>query len=123
MAPCRPTPYDRAAARLCFPSPVPLTIISCLEGLDPVCVAYQAVSAKGSAMLRVLGAQPPLRHARRCDGLSRREMLRAGGLGALGLSLPGLWQGQAAAAEASRPSPAPASSGRGRAKSCIILFL
>ncbi len=25
-----------------------------------------------------------------CDGISRREMLRVGGLGALGLSLPGL---------------------------------
>ena len=25
-----------------------------------------------------------------CDGITRREMLRVGGLGALGLSLPGL---------------------------------
>ncbi len=51
---------------------------------------------------------------RLCDRVSRREMLRAGGLGILGLSLPGLLRSQAAA------SPA---AGRGKAKSCIVLFL
>lgn len=45
-----------------------------------------------------------------CDGLSRREVLRIGGLSALGLSLPQLLQARSAA-------PA------GKAKSCIILFL
>lgn len=54
---------------------------------------------------------------RRTSDLPRREFLRAGGLGALGLSLPWLDGSLAAAVQ-----PA---SGRmaGRAKSCIILFL
>src|SRR5262245_54211325 len=39
----------------------------------------------GSAMLRLLGESTPL-----CDGVSRREFLRAGGLGLAGLTLPGL---------------------------------
>jgi hypothetical protein len=56
------------------------------------------------------------RGARLCDGLSRREWLRAGGLGAFGLSLPGLLQ-----AQAEHPADAPGSFGR--AKSCILLFL
>jgi hypothetical protein len=42
-----------------------------------------------------------------CDGLSRRELLRVGGLSALGLSLPQLL----------------AAPRQGRAKSCIVLFL
>lgn len=56
---------------------------------------------------------------RLCDGWSRREVLRAGGLGLLGsgLDLAALLR----AAEA-RPSFSPAA-GFGRAKSCIVLFL
>jgi hypothetical protein len=54
--------------------------------------------------------------ARLCDGLSRREWLRIGGLGTFGLSLPGLLQ-----ARAERPADAPDSFGK--AKSCILLFL
>src|SRR5688500_14476401 len=46
-------------------------------------------------------------------GFSRREALRAGGLSALGLSLPALLQARAAAAPA----------GAARARSCIVLFL
>jgi hypothetical protein len=49
---------------------------------------------------------------RLCDGLPRREFLRVGGLGLLGLGLPGLFHGRATAA----PTPA-------RARSCIQLFL
>src|SRR4029077_17489114 len=58
--------------------------------------------------------------ARLCDGLSRREALRAGSLGLLGLSLPELLRSREAAAAARVPS-----SGKsyGKAKSCIILFL
>jgi uncharacterized protein (DUF1501 family) len=67
-------------------------------------------------MLRILAGQPRL-----CDGLSRREMLRIGGLGSLGLALPQLFQGRAAA-EAGQSAPQTAK-GRGRAKNCIILFL
>src|SRR3977135_2100457 len=48
--------------------------------------------------------------ARLCDGLSRREVLRAGGLGLLGLCLSGL---HAASAPARK----------GKARSCILLFL
>ena len=58
-------------------------------------------------MLTVLG------EARRaCDGLTRRELLRAGGLGLLGLGLPGML-----AAEQARPGSG------GRARSVIFLFL
>ncbi len=49
--------------------------------------------------------------ARLCDGLTRREALRVGGLSALGLSWPALLRGRTAAP------------GRGRAKQCIVLFL
>src|SRR5262249_42576012 len=51
--------------------------------------------------------------SRLCGGLSGREVLRAGGLAALGLSLPTLLR--------SRVSAAPQSGGR--AKNCIVLFL
>src|SRR5436190_10648594 len=46
---------------------------------------------------------------RLCDGLTRREWLRVGGLGAFGLSLPQLLAGR-------EKSPT------GKAKSCIVLF-
>ena len=59
--------------------------------------------------------------ARLCDGWSRRELLRVGGLGWLGLSLPGLWGGEAAV-KASAAAVGPQGS-FGRAKSCIIFFL
>ena len=53
---------------------------------------------------------------RLCDGLTRREWLRVGGLSAMGLSLPALLAGRSVAA--------PAASGSfGKAKSCIVLFL
>ncbi len=63
-------------------------------------------------MLRFLGEG-----SRLCDGRSRREILRVGGLGLLGagLGLPGLARGSA------RPDLAGGSFGR--AKSCIVLFL
>src|SRR5262245_35599873 len=54
------------------------------------------------------------RGRRLCDGLSRREVLRAGGLSALGLTLPELLRCRVTA------SP---TTGRGRAKNCIVLFL
>jgi Protein of unknown function (DUF1501) len=69
-------------------------------------------------MLSILGSG----RSRLCDGISRREMLRVGGLGAFGLGLPMLLQAQQArAAEASRSQPGAA--GAQRAKSCIVLFL
>src|SRR5262245_52156887 len=51
---------------------------------------------------------------RLCDGLSRREWLRIGGLGAFGVSLPALL-GNKAQAEKSKSF--------GKAKACIVLFL
>lgn len=51
---------------------------------------------------------------RLCDGWTRREWLRVGGLGAFGLSLPGLVHARPQSAEA-RTS--------GKAKACIVLFL
>src|SRR5438067_13290799 len=62
-------------------------------------------------MLTIRGSRRSL-----CDGLSRREFLRVGGLGALGLGLADVFA-----------MPAPPSSARpahfGRANSCILLFL
>lgn len=49
-------------------------------------------------------------------GLGRREWLRIGGLGCLGLSLPGL-------AAAVQPSPAGRGRAFGRARSCLIVFM
>jgi hypothetical protein len=52
-----------------------------------------------------------------CQGLTRRELLRAGGLGLFGLSLPALLRSQAQAMAASRHPTF------GKAKSCLIVFL
>jgi len=51
--------------------------------------------------------------ARLCDGMTRREWLRIGGLGAFGLSLPALLQSQRGKA----------ANGVAKAKACIVLFL
>jgi hypothetical protein len=66
-------------------------------------------------MLDVILGRP----SRRCDGTSRRDFLRVGAVGALGLSLPGLLQGEAHAARLG-----PARKARGaRARSVILVFL
>jgi hypothetical protein len=64
-------------------------------------------------MLRILGSRKTL-----CDGLTRRDFLHIGGLGAFGLGLSDVfrWQAAQAAAPALRPS------GFGNAKACILLF-
>lgn len=64
-------------------------------------------------MLDILGPS-----SRTCQGRSRRELLRAGGLGLLGVSLPGLLRSQARAAPANGRHPT-----FGKAKSCLIIFL
>ncbi len=56
--------------------------------------------------------------ARLCDGMTRREMLRVGGLGAFGLSMAGFEQALAAGR-----ADGGLSSSFGRAKRCIVLFL
>ena len=59
-----------------------------------------------------------------CEGVSRREWLQLGGLGALGLNLAGLSAGRAADNRVTRAGPATQSAASfGRAKSCIVLFL
>lgn len=58
---------------------------------------------------------------RTCEGWTRRDWLRVGGLGLAGcgsLSLPGLWRGRASASQAVTRAR-----GFGRAKSCIVLFM
>ncbi|MBX9679354.1 MAG: DUF1501 domain-containing protein [Gemmataceae bacterium] len=53
--------------------------------------------------------------SRLCDGITRRQALCAGGLSALGLTMPQLLRSQARASEAGRPTS--------KAKRCIVLFL
>lgn len=57
---------------------------------------------------------------RLCDGLTRRDMLRVGGLGAFGLSLPELLRSRAAEAATATALTARTP---GKAKACIVLFL
>jgi Protein of unknown function (DUF1501) len=67
-------------------------------------------------MLRILGSPK-----RFCDGLTRRDMLVAGGLGLFGLGLADLLRAE----EARGAQPKGLRSGRsfGKAKACILLFL
>src|SRR5262245_867104 len=65
-------------------------------------------------MLHILGSRTRL-----CDGITRREALRAGGLALTGLTLPHLWRAtEAPAAPTSKPT-----AGFGTAKRCILLYL
>src|SRR5262245_20140277 len=64
-------------------------------------------------MLRILGSPKTL-----CDGLTRRDMLQAGALGALGLSLADYFRLSAA-----QTAPASPQRSFGQAKSCILLYL
>src|SRR5262245_64468050 len=63
-------------------------------------------------MLRLLGSPTTL-----CDGLTRRDLLHLGGLGALGLGL-----GDFFSLQEGHAAPARATSGFGKAKACILLF-
>src|SRR5262245_18183730 len=68
-------------------------------------------------MLRVLSSEKKL-----CDGVSRRDLLHAGGLGICGLSLARLLEARAArASDGSEGATRPP--GFGRAKNCILLYL
>ena len=58
--------------------------------------------------------------ARLCDGLSRRELLRVGGLGAFGLSAGQLSSARGESLATENPAGLP---GFGKARSCIVLFL
>jgi hypothetical protein len=63
------------------------------------------------------------RPAQLCDRVSRREVLRVGGLSGLGLSLPALWQLQAAARDTAAMGIPPTDKTFGRAKNVIYLYL
>lgn len=65
----------------------------------------------------------PQSPVRLCDGISRREWMRLGGLSALGLSLPALLQLQAQAREGLPPGIPPTDTTFGRAKNVIFLYL
>ena len=65
-------------------------------------------------MIRLLGTPKTL-----CDGLSRRDLLHVGGLGAFGLSLSSFLRIKAAE---SIPPQRASTSTFGRAKACILLF-
>jgi hypothetical protein len=56
--------------------------------------------------------------ARTCEGVTRRDWLRVGGLGAAGLMLPDLLHARAA-----RPAPSCGKDSFGHARSCILCFL
>ncbi len=58
-----------------------------------------------------------------CDGLTRREWLRLGGLGTFGLGLDHLLAAQSARADAITNIAADTASSFGKAKACIVLFL
>ena len=58
-----------------------------------------------------------------CDRVSRRDWLRVGGLGILGLNLPGLLRAEDAQRRPrTRPASARGKTG-GRARACILLYL
>lgn len=65
-------------------------------------------------MLRILGSPKKL-----CDGVTRRDMLWAGGLGLFGLGLPQFLR----LADAQPSQPATPARSFGRAKACILLYL
>src|SRR4051812_19451074 len=65
-------------------------------------------------MLSIKGPQ-----VRLCDGISRRDFVRVGAVGSLGLGLPQLLAAEAAAAEATRAAGASSK----RPKNCILFFL
>src|SRR5947209_1829218 len=67
-----------------------------------------------TVMLRILGSPKRL-----CNGMTRREMLVAGGLSLLGLGLSDYLRLSEAQAGSAQPRPRTF----GRAKACILLYL
>lgn len=55
-------------------------------------------------------------HLRRCDGVTRRDVLHVGGLTAFGLGMTNIFKGRNALAEQTPPSPI-------RARSCVLIWL
>lgn len=69
-------------------------------------------------MLRILGSAKTL-----CDSITRREMMRVGGLGMYSLGVADLWKLQAAQQSVGTNVAADGPSGFGRAKRIILLYL
>src|SRR5579872_7164200 len=67
-------------------------------------------------MFSILG-----RKVRLCDGITRREVMRIGGLGFTGLMCSD-WLRAQAAAELSTRAGAPAAGSFGKAKACILIY-
>src|SRR5829696_3118555 len=88
---------------------LPALVASCFPATPPILFQEAVLSHGGSAMLRIHG-----RGTRLCDGITRRELLRVGGLALGGLTLADVLRGQANAA-------APPSVRRG--KSVIMIWL
>ena len=65
----------------------------------------------------------PGKYGATCDGFSRREFLRLGGAGLVGLSLTDILRIQAQQAPGTGPAPSQPKNGWGQAKSVIILYL
>src|SRR4051812_35054750 len=63
------------------------------------------------------------RPSRLCDGISRRELLRVGGLSLLGLSLPAVLEARASPSGVRGASPGGRGDTFGRAKNVIFLWL
>jgi hypothetical protein len=78
-------------------------------------IEWTAITGASQARRRERSAHRLRARPRLCDGLTGREVLRAGGLTALGLSLPDLLRGAGAAQATARRG--------GKARSCIVLFL
>jgi hypothetical protein len=68
-------------------------------------------------MLSILG-----RKVRLCDGISRREMLRVGGLAFTGLLWPDWLRSRAAAGRQAQPARRRTADGFGRARACILVY-
>jgi hypothetical protein len=60
-----------------------------------------------------------MNHARRCDGVTRRNLVRVGGLTALGLGIPQILQLQ----QATAANPLTKLNGQASAKACILIWL
>ncbi len=65
----------------------------------------------------------PGNHMRDCDGVTRRELIRIGGAGLLGISLPQILQLEAMAATQPKTVAAKGKGGFGSAKSVILIYL
>ncbi|MCS7045894.1 MAG: DUF1501 domain-containing protein, partial [Gemmataceae bacterium] len=91
---------------------------TCLSCCSAACAdeTFRPAKLKELPMLRILGSKKTF-----CDGLTRRDMLWAGSLGALGLGLSDYFRLREL--QAASPSRDQVPRSFGRAKACILLFL